>query len=85
VGDKDGASDWHQDLELYNLARRAGKQLVLLVYPGENHGLAVRGEPDRLSRRINAWFDTYLKGNDRARLGFSKGVSVLEREKELSR
>ena len=40
VGDKDGASDWHQDIEFYNLARRAGKDVVMLVYPGENHSLA---------------------------------------------
>ena len=32
--------DWHQDIEMYNLARRAGKQCVMLVYPGENHALA---------------------------------------------
>jgi len=82
VGDKDGASDWHQDLELYNLARRAGKQVVLLVYPGENHGLAVKANQIDYHRRINAWFDTYLKGND-SPAWISKGVSVLEREKEL--
>src|SRR5690606_10277170 len=31
-GDKDGAVDWHQGIELYNAARRAGKPLVMLVY-----------------------------------------------------
>ncbi len=82
VGDKDGASDWHQDLELYNLARRAGKQLVLLVYPGENHGLAVKANQIDYHRRINAWFDTYLKGNE-APKWIVNGVSVLDREKEL--
>ena len=30
-GDKDGAVDWHQGIEMYNLARRAGKQFVLLT------------------------------------------------------
>ena len=35
VGDKDGASDWHQDIEMYNMARREGKQCIMLVYPGK--------------------------------------------------
>jgi dipeptidyl aminopeptidase/acylaminoacyl peptidase len=82
VGDKDGASDWHQDLELYNLARRAQKQVVLLVYPGENHGLAVKANQIDYHRRINDWFDTYLKGKE-APKWISSGVSVLDREKEL--
>jgi hypothetical protein len=56
--------------------------VVLLVYPGENHGLAVKANQIDYHRRINAWFDTYLKGNDTP-AWISKGVSVLEREKEL--
>jgi dipeptidyl aminopeptidase/acylaminoacyl peptidase len=84
VGDKDGASDWHQDLELYNLARRAGKQVVLLVYPGENHGLAVKANQIDYHRRIIEWFDTYLKGTPTPDW-IGKGQSVLDREKELKR
>lgn len=39
-GDKDGAVDFSQGVELYNAARRAEKDnFVMLVYPGENHGL----------------------------------------------
>jgi len=82
VGDKDGASDWHQDIEMYNVARRARKQCIMLVYPGENHGLAVKANQIDYHRRINAWFDTYLKGNE-APKWIVNGVSVLDREKEL--
>ena len=84
VGDKDGASDWHQDIEMYNLARRAGKQCVMLVYPGENHSLAVKANQKDYHRRINAWFDHYLKGEP-APEWITKGVTVLDREKELKR
>jgi dipeptidyl aminopeptidase/acylaminoacyl peptidase len=84
VGDKDGASDWHQDIEMYNLARRAGKNVVMLVYPGENHGLAVKANQVDYHRRILAWFDHYLKG-DEAQPWITNGVSVLDREKELKR
>ncbi len=33
-GDDDGTVDFRQGVEFYNYARRAGKELVFLVYPG---------------------------------------------------
>lgn len=52
VGDSDGAVFWHQGVELYNVARRGKKVVVLLVYAGEDHGL--RKKPNQLDyhRRI---------------------------------
>jgi dipeptidyl aminopeptidase/acylaminoacyl peptidase len=61
-GDEDGAVDWHQGIELYNAARRAGKDMVLLVYEGENHSLAKKTNQLDYHRRIRQWFDHYLKG-----------------------
>jgi dipeptidyl aminopeptidase/acylaminoacyl peptidase len=61
-GDEDGAVDWHQGIVFYNAARRAGKDMVLLVYPGENHSLANRANQIDYHRRINQWFAHYLKG-----------------------
>ena len=84
VGDKDGASDWHQDIEMYNGARRAGKQCVMLVYPGENHSLAVKANQIDYHRRILDWFDQYLK-DGKPKDWIVKGVTVLDREKELKR
>ena len=84
VGDKDGASDWHQDIELYNSARRAGKPVVMLVYEGENHSVAQKANQLDYHRRINAWFDHYLK-DEAAPEWITQGVSVLERERELKR
>ena len=49
-GDKDGAVDWHQGIEMYNMARRLGKDMVLLVYAGENHSPRKETKPDRLSQ-----------------------------------
>src|SRR3990172_8027484 len=37
--DNDGTVYWHQSVELYTIARRAKKAVVLLVYNGEDHGL----------------------------------------------
>jgi dipeptidyl aminopeptidase/acylaminoacyl peptidase len=84
VGDKDGASDWHQDIEMYNVARRAGKQCIMLVYPGENHGLAVKANQMDYHRRILDWFDYYLKDGS-PKDWITKGVTVVDREKELKR
>jgi len=81
-GDKDGACDWHQSIEMYNLARRAGRQVVMLVYPGENHSLRVKANQIDYHRRILDWFGHYLKA-DPAPKWISEGVSFLEREKEL--
>jgi dipeptidyl aminopeptidase/acylaminoacyl peptidase len=82
VGDHDGASDWHQDIEFYNQARRAGKPVVMLVYEGENHSVAQKPNQIDYHRRINAWFDHYLKGAP-AEDWMVHGVTVLEREREL--
>jgi dipeptidyl aminopeptidase/acylaminoacyl peptidase len=82
VGDHDGASDWHQDIEFYNVARRAGKPCVMLVYEGENHAVAQKANQVDYHRRINSWFDHYLKGAP-AEDWMTRGVTVLEREREL--
>jgi dipeptidyl aminopeptidase/acylaminoacyl peptidase len=63
VGDADGTVDWHQGIEFYNFARRAGKEnFVLLVYPGEDHGLRKKENQIDYHRRINQWFGHWLKG-----------------------
>jgi hypothetical protein len=54
----------------------------MLVYEGENHAVAQKANQIDYHRRINAWFDHYLKGAP-AEDWMTKGVSVLEREREL--
>ena len=64
-GDDDGTVDWRQGVEFYNYARRAGKKdFVLLVYPGEDHGLRQKQNQIDYQRRILQWFGHYLKGED---------------------
>ena len=84
VGDNDGTVHWHQGVELYNIARRARKDVVLLVYAGEDHGL--RKKPNQLDyhRRIVQWFGHYLK-NEPAAPWIATGLSYLDREQELQR
>ena len=81
-GNKDGTVDWHQGIELYNYARRAGKDLVMLVYDDENHSL--RKKPNQIDyhHRVLDWFDHFLKGEN-APTWITDGVSVLAREQQL--
>ncbi len=83
-GDNDGTVDWHQGVEMYNYARRAGKQFVMLVYADENH--SNRQEKNQLDyhRRVLDWFGHYLKGEP-AEPWITKGVSVIERNDEIKR
>ena len=78
-GTEDGAVEFNQGVEFYNAARRAGKHMVLLVYEGENHGLAE--EPNQLDyqNRILEWFGHYLKG-DPAPDWITKGVPYLQQK-----
>ena len=78
-GTEDGAVDWDQGTLMYNAARRAGKDLVLLVYEGENHGLAKKPNQIDYHRRINQWFAHYLKGEPAAQW-MTDGVPYLQQE-----
>jgi dienelactone hydrolase len=61
-GTADNAVDWHQGLELYGAARRWGKQVILLSYPGEPHHLSRKENQKDFQQRMKQFFDHYLKG-----------------------
>ena len=68
---------WLQGVELYNIARRAKKDVVLLVYAGEDDGLRKKANQLDYHRRIVQWFRHYLK-NEPAPTWMTKGVSYLD-------
>ena len=84
VGDNDGTVFFHQGVELYNIARRAGKEVVLLEYAGEDHGLSKKADQIDYQRRIFAWFGHYLKGEP-AQPWMENGESYLDRQRELKK
>jgi dipeptidyl aminopeptidase/acylaminoacyl peptidase len=59
--DQDGAVDFTQGIEYFNTLRRMGKSVVLLEYPGENHGLARPANQQDYTVRMKEFFDHYLK------------------------
>jgi dipeptidyl aminopeptidase/acylaminoacyl peptidase len=83
-GDADGTVDWHQGVEFYNYARRAGKFVVMLVYLGENHSARERPNQVDYHRRIRQWFGHFLKGEPAASW-ITDGQTILDREKEVKR
>ena len=78
TGDNDGTVYWHQSVELYNIARRAKKNVVMLVYNNEDHGLRVKKNQIDYHRRIGAWFAHYLKGEP-AQEWIKSGVPAISR------
>jgi dienelactone hydrolase len=84
VGDKDGTVFYHQGVELYNIARRAGKNVVLIEYSGEDHGLRKKANQIDYQHRIFAWFGHYLK-DEPAAPWIANGESFLEHERDLKK
>lgn len=63
-GTEDGAVDWSQGLEFYNAARRLGKEVIMLSYPGEGHHLSNQANQIDFQIRMKQFFDHHLMGAD---------------------
>jgi dipeptidyl aminopeptidase/acylaminoacyl peptidase len=83
-GDRDGNVNFWQGVELYNAARRLGKNFVMLVYNDENHGLAKMKNQVDYHRRQLEWFDHYLNGAP-APKWITEGQAYLDRQREIAR
>jgi len=60
-GTDDGSVEWLQAIEFYNALRFNKKNVILLSYPGEAHGLRqIQNQKDFLVR-IQQFYDHYLK------------------------
>jgi len=80
--DKDGAVDFNQGIELFNILRRLHKPVVMLQYEGENHGL-VKAENQRdYAVRMREFFDHHLLGAP-APPWLTDGVRRLDLERHL--
>lgn len=77
-GTADGAVDWMQGLEFYNMARRLGKKVIFLSYPDEEHHLTRKENRIDFQIRMMQFFDHYLKGAP-APKWMVEGVPFLEK------
>ncbi len=79
-GTDDGAVDWNQGLEYYNAARRMGKEVILLSYPGEPHHLGKEENQKDFQIRMKQYFDYYMKDVP-APEWLREGVPFLKKER----
>jgi len=81
-GDADGNVNSFQSQELYNFARRLGKNVVYLVYEGENHNVARPESQADYTKRQLEWFAHYLKGEPAAKW-ITEGETYQARQRIL--
>jgi dienelactone hydrolase len=79
--DQDDAVPWYQGIEYYLALRRLGKEVYLLNYNGELHGLRRKASQRDYTLRMQQFFDHHLKGAP-APEWMARGVPYNEREKE---
>jgi len=80
--DKDGAVDFNQGITYYNTLTQLKKNVILLEYVGENHGLARPVNMKDYAARQKEWFDHYLQGAS-APDWITKGIPRIKLEDEL--
>jgi dipeptidyl aminopeptidase/acylaminoacyl peptidase len=83
-GDKDGAVDWHQGIEMYSTMRRMQKPFIMLVYADENHGLVKKENQIDYQKRQKEFFDHFLLGKP-AEKWITEGVSQQEKMKQKAK
>lgn len=79
--DEDDAVPWYQGIEYYLALRRLCKEVYMFSYNGEKHGLRKRINQKDYTRRLQEFFDHFLKGAQTA-AWMEKGIPYLQREKE---
>ena len=79
--DADDAVPWYQGIEYFLALRRLGKEAYMFTYNGEKHGLRKRINQKDYTRRLQEFFDHFLKGAP-APEWMEKGIPYLQREKE---
>jgi dipeptidyl aminopeptidase/acylaminoacyl peptidase len=79
--DEDDAVPWYQGIEYFLALRRLGKEVYMFNYNGERHGLRKRINQKDYTRRLQEFFDHFLKGAPKPEW-MEKGIPYLQREKE---
>jgi len=81
ANDEDDAVPWQQGIEFYLALRRLNKEVYMFSYNGEKHGLRKRINQKDYTRRLQGFFDHFLKGAPSPEW-MEKGIPYLQREKE---
>lgn len=80
--DNDGAVPWYQGIEMFMALRRLGKPVWMLQYNGEAHNLKERRNRKDITRRLQQFFDHYLKDSPMPEW-MKRGIPVERKGQEL--
>lgn len=76
--DADGAVPWYQGIEFFMALRRLNKPVWMLQYNDEAHNIRERRNRKDITRRLQQFFDHYLKGEPMPRW-MKQGISPLRK------
>ena len=80
--DADGAVPWYQGIEMFMALRRLEKPVWMLQYNGEAHNLKERRNRKDITKRLQQFFDHYLKGDPMPRW-MKEGISPLRKGQDF--
>lgn len=76
--DADEAVPWYQGIEMFMALRRLEKPVWMLQYNGESHNIKARKNRKDITKRLQQFFDHYLKGEPMPRW-MREGISPLRK------
>ena len=80
--EKDGAVDFNQGITWFNTLREQEKEVIMLQYVGENHGLQLPKNQKDYTLRMTEYFDHFLQGKA-APDWLKNGIPRLKMEEHL--
>ena len=80
--ERDGAVDFNQGITFFNTLRELGKDVIMLQYVGENHGLQLPKNQKDYTIRMTEYFDHFLLGKP-APEWMVNGIPRLKMEEHL--
>lgn len=80
--DDDGAVPWYQGIEMFMALRRLNKPVWLLQYNGEAHNLRERRNRKDITKRLQQFFDHYMKGDPMPKW-MKEGISTTRKGQEF--
>ena len=80
--DQDGAVPWYQGIEMFMALRRLQKPVWMLQYNGEAHNIKARKNRKDITKRLQQFFDHYLKGDPMPRW-MKEGVPMVRKGQEF--
>ena len=80
--DNDGAVPWYQGIEMFMALRRLQKPVWMMQYNGESHNIRARKNRKDITRRLQQFFDHYLKDDPMPRW-MKEGVPMIRKGQEF--